>query len=286
MTSFPLRRKKMTNKDFLEEIIEYDKERYAFFEKYQAISYDLLKVFHNLCIENGLTYYLAYGTLLGAYRGDGMIPWDCDVDIAVPYSEIDKLYECLKTKLPKGYYFVSERTNDDYPYYLLRICKEGYDDGIHVDAFYMYGLPDDKKKQEKICKKVKDLYYWRKIKIGTMSENKKKLRKAAKRFLGAFISLKRMNRKLDNICTRYPIETSKYLAFVSAKSFPIPSEMFGKPSLIKVGDSEFMAPQDPETFLELRYGNWKEYMPIKIRYKEFETLYNFLLGVEAKHNNK
>ena len=43
----------------------------------------MLKWFHSFCVENGLRYYLIYGTMLGAVRHQGFIPWDDDVDVGI-----------------------------------------------------------------------------------------------------------------------------------------------------------------------------------------------------------
>lgn len=65
-------------------------------KKVQEQSMEILKFFDKVCRENGFTYYLAYGTLLGAVRHSGFIPWDDDVDIWMPRQEYTKLLEFLK----------------------------------------------------------------------------------------------------------------------------------------------------------------------------------------------
>ena len=50
---------------------------------YQKLVLDTLNAFHNVCIQSHIDYYLAYGTLLGAIRDKGQIPWDYDVDLWV-----------------------------------------------------------------------------------------------------------------------------------------------------------------------------------------------------------
>ena len=62
----------------------------------KAIGLDTLCYFVSLCKENDLKYYLAYGTLLGAIRHCGYIPWDDDIDVWVPRSDYDKLVSICK----------------------------------------------------------------------------------------------------------------------------------------------------------------------------------------------
>ncbi|MEG1049926.1 MAG: LicD family protein [Oscillospiraceae bacterium] len=59
----------------------------------QRIELDILKKVHTIAVNNGLTYYAMGGTLLGAVRHGGFIPWDDDVDIMVPRPEYDRFLE-------------------------------------------------------------------------------------------------------------------------------------------------------------------------------------------------
>ncbi len=64
---------------------------------------DLAKAFHQVCIDNGIPYYMLGGTLLGAIRHKGFIPWDDDIDFGVPRAFYDKLIQILKDNLPSQY---------------------------------------------------------------------------------------------------------------------------------------------------------------------------------------
>ena len=69
----------MDKKEFLVEVKKYISDIYNEFFEYQSETWDILSYINRLFRENGLTYYLAYGTLLGAIRDRGAIPWDYDV---------------------------------------------------------------------------------------------------------------------------------------------------------------------------------------------------------------
>ena len=62
---------------------------------------ELLKIFDKLCKKHNLTYFLDAGNLLGAYRHKGFIPWDDDMDVAMPREDYDKVVPLLKEELNK-----------------------------------------------------------------------------------------------------------------------------------------------------------------------------------------
>ena len=70
----------------------------------------ILKEFINICEENNLTYYALGGTLLGAVRHNGFIPWDDDIDIGMPREDYEKFKKIASNVLPENYKFLSEDT--------------------------------------------------------------------------------------------------------------------------------------------------------------------------------
>lgn len=81
----------------IEESIEIKKQILVEFDKY--------------CKELGIKYSLAYGSLLGAIRHEGMIPWDDDIDVAMPRDDFDRLERIWSTSKSSRYRFLTHRTN-------------------------------------------------------------------------------------------------------------------------------------------------------------------------------
>src|SRR5690554_1982412 len=89
---------------------------------HQSLLFEMLKVFDSFCQQHNITYFLAYGTLIGAVRHKGFIPWDDDIDIVIPRPEYDKLEHIIRTEeIPKGYRFDSLKQKD-YVYPFMKFC--------------------------------------------------------------------------------------------------------------------------------------------------------------------
>ena len=112
----------------------------------KAIELGVMDYIHNLCQKKNINYSLAYGTLLGAVRHKGFIPWDDDVDIALKREEYDKLYQAILQDDDAIYKVVSFENDARYPYPFYRVydVRTVYDNnyiendielGICVDVF-------------------------------------------------------------------------------------------------------------------------------------------------------
>lgn len=79
--------------------------------KYQLYVLDITKYFIQFCKEHNLKYFAAYGTLIGAARHNGFIPWDDDIDIWMPVEDYTRFRELARTELDSKYYFQSHLDN-------------------------------------------------------------------------------------------------------------------------------------------------------------------------------
>ena len=137
-------------------------------EKYttQQVQHGLLrmmKYIDRICRENGLTYYLAFGTLLGAVRHHGFIPWDDDLDVWMPREDADKFREIVNST-PDNRYFYADLTStnewvkccgqlwDTHAEYEYPWLKYGRHIGMFIDILVLDGYPESKlgQKAEKL----------------------------------------------------------------------------------------------------------------------------------------
>ena len=88
------------------------------------IQFEMLKSVVEICERNNLTYFLAQGTLLGAVRHKGFIPWDDDIDIIMPIEDLKKLGEIFRKEAPDGLYFENSEAEFFCPYLWTKVRKD------------------------------------------------------------------------------------------------------------------------------------------------------------------
>lgn len=91
-------------------------------DEYKEEAKKVLAAIHDICVRNQIRYFIAYGTMLGAVRHKGFIPWDDDIDICMTRDEYEKFCEVLP-KETNDYYVLSEDTSKYYYFYFSRVCS-------------------------------------------------------------------------------------------------------------------------------------------------------------------
>ena len=90
-------------------------------EKLQKVELEMLIEVNRICRKNNINYSIMYGTLLGAVRNGGFIPWDDDCDVVFKRDEYEKFFEACKKDLDTSRFFLQEHRTD--PYYLFGYSK-------------------------------------------------------------------------------------------------------------------------------------------------------------------
>lgn len=113
----------------------------------QRIGNRMLEDVSNICEKHNIKYVLCYGSLLGAIRHNGPIPWDWDIDIFVCEEDMPKFLEHISEDLDKEFW-LDYRTSGVRPRLFPRIGLKGYDtENLHIDVFRTVGLPKNKFKR-------------------------------------------------------------------------------------------------------------------------------------------
>lgn len=246
--------------------------------KLQLIELDILKKVLKVLEENGLRYYMLGGTLLGAVRHKGFIPWDDDIDIGIPRKDYEQFLKIIKDKLPEQYELQIAK-NKNGRYYYARIVNNkykllrsiGYDEAIiscWIDVFPLDGLPNNKAKM-KIWKFSGNLVY----KLFIMSEysyfaNKnKKCNKVIKFMRKLFctckiekiIPTKMFSKLLDKILQSNDFDNSEYVCnfcgFWGDKEI-FPRKIYDDSKLYEFEDIKLCGPSNYDLILTQMYGNY------------------------------
>ncbi len=125
----------------------------------QKVELNLLKIFIDFCAKHNLQYFLVAGSALGAVRHQGFIPWDDDVDVALPRKDYDRFIELAKDEFTGDIFLQTYETDPNYPYNFAKLrdsrttfIERTYkfnrmNHGVWIDIFPLDGIS---KKQGKI----------------------------------------------------------------------------------------------------------------------------------------
>lgn len=145
----------------------YNLNRRMDINDYKIVIKDMLYDVHKICVENNLHYCVAYGTLIGAVRHDGFIPWDDDIDIWMLGEDFQKFVE-LFTTCSSDYYILSSENSPYYYNLMTRLCSrkgilqlKGVPDienlGPFIDVFPIYKAPEDYKSRMAFFEDIKNI---------------------------------------------------------------------------------------------------------------------------------
>lgn len=266
----------------------------------QKVQLEIMEAFHNICKKNGICYYMVGGTLLGAVRHKGFIPWDADVDIAMPRKDYDLFINKYSEQLLPKYRLL---THENYKYFTkphALIIQEGsvlkteYDllnrnyasPGIYIELFPLDNVPKDRNKQLKQDKKIIRIEQAIYRKASLLFKNDtwfKRISKYIVRFLLYPISFRRLGAMLQSTMKQYNT-TEDYTGLLCSmagkhgyKKESLPKEMYGDPVLLEFEGSFFYAPIEYKKFLEHYYG---DYMTLPSK-EEQEHMYNYFSVIEV-----
>lgn len=271
-------------------------------EKLHAEQIKILNEFDRICTKYNLTYFLVGGTLLGAVRHKGFIPWDDDLDVSMPREDYEKLIKVCQQDLQNDFYIDYYNNNKSYykPFAKMKLRGTTFiekdtqnvasNQEIWVDIFPLDYLKDDKKAQ-------KQKYYIDKIHNIALTKGKVNVRlsKIKKLIVNVFFGvysnstlikiiekiMKRQNKIFDkkyyvNFGSQYGIKKQTHLI---EKYYPIKK--------IDFEGKKYNVPNDYDYVLKKIYGNnYMELPPIEKRVTHNPVKIVFSDGEEVTFNEK
>ena len=250
--------------------------------EYQLAQLELIKMMDDLCSQLNLTYYIIGGTLLGAVRHDGFIPWDPDIDIAMPRKDYEAIRKHFKLNKSDRYFYQHYETEKNHlsPHALIRIkdshvifksfesrYKPQYD-GIYLDIFPLDNAPLSKKLQNKQVKKINRLRKIVYLKAGYIYPSNSSMTIFLKKCVSALLSpwsFAFLNKKLDDTMRKYTGKSSEYLvSMASHYSYwkqLMPKSIYGTPKRINFEGLSLQSPAETHEYLTRIYKNYMELPP-------------------------
>lgn len=235
------------------------------FESIQEFESYALGEIDKVCRNNNIHYYIAYGTLLGAKRHGGSIPWDMDADIYIPEQEILRFVKLAREQLPDDLWVNFYDINPDYIYTYPQVGKKGFStDGMHIDVYHLFGLPRGARKEKRHMMKIEWQRVFFRAKLNIWESRIPKIEKMRMSRIYRFIlKLYTKNKKPEKFTKKVEKLGSKYDIFSECDDVydgmrVFPARWFKDGIDIGYDNHTLKAPDGTEEYLTKRYKNYME----------------------------
>ncbi len=239
---------------------------------------DNLATIHQVFQQHNLRYYLSFGTMLGAMRHKGFIPWDDDVDISMPRPDYERLLTHAKEWLPPHLEMIAAELDPDYPFAFGKIqdarttvIEKTYRDGangIYIDIFPIDGAPSGKLAQwlhyrhHRLLRKLLYFAYRDPYKHGHG------IRSWMPLLLQKMFTRKWTQSRIRHFLMSRDYETSAYVSeHDTGRNIFLPREYFGTPRLYPFENTTLMGVEQPDAYLTHLYGTWQQLPPENKRHQ-------------------
>ena len=252
-------------------------------EEIKKIEFEILSKVAEFCDKHGLFYCLAYGTLIGAVRHKGFIPWDDDVDIVMPRKDYDYLIENFNKESEETgcYASVPGKANHSF----LKIGKLGtlkYEPEygknggyIDIDVFPIDGLPEDEGEYQRWYNKLRKLYtayFYSKAKFKVLGLREKIKIFVKKCLWGCYFNKNKFLKRAKVEHEKYPFESSKYVGMLEccwiSNKDRMPKEWYLERIKLEFEGKQFYAPKYYHEILTKLYGDYMTPPPEERRVAE------------------
>lgn len=254
-------------------------EREKTLSEVQNIIWNIFKNVKAVLDENKIRYYMLGGTLLGAVRHHGFIPWDDDIDIGIERSEYDRFLSLVEAELPPYLQLVTYKNNADYHFYFSRIVDTRYQmlregslesrtEDVWVDIFPLDGMPANALVRK--CHMLRLLVLRARYHISCFERVniKRPNRPLHERIIIKIVSITGIGRradtkalldKMDAALRKYSImKTGWVVNALGQYKFKemFPRSYYGKGKLYPFEDTELWGPENADAVLTQMYGDY------------------------------
>ena len=253
--------------------------------KVQLAQLEIAKDIKRVCDENDIHYFLSAGTLLGAIRHKGFIPWDDDMDFGMLREDYDKFISIAQEKLGDRYFLQTWDTDEQYPLPFSKVRKVGTvfaeattastlrHKELFVDVLPYDELPRDSRDRKKVRRKIffwcRLLYSKDKVKTWMHHENKLYRFLSMCRFIpfiicSHFFSREKIKSKCSEVMRKHNGENTGFFyeqwGDLAGKIY-VSADCFSTYVDVPFESTTFKVPQGYEEILRARYGDYMQLPP-------------------------
>lgn len=263
-----------------------------------SIQLQIMDQIHELCVKHSITYYMIAGTLLGAVRHKGFIPWDLDIDIAMPRPEYERFKAVCREELTAPYAYVDLESSRRYPRPHALVVRSDtrvklkYDHlnpktmdlGVYLDIFPLDNAPDEealREKQAKALLRLRKFKSWRLPYSYSYAKWKRWAHYAVSTLL-SWVSIRKINIYQQKLMCQYNGQATQCLCSMASqyayKKQCMSRQIYGTPVLLEFEGRQYYAPEQYKTYLTQLYGDYMQLPPVEERQAnlEFYTSLEFL----------
>lgn len=255
---------------------------------------EIVKKVVDLCDRYQLMYYMLGGSMLGAIRHKGFIPWDDDMDLGMPRRDYERFLELAPKELGNSLKIVNYKTDSDYHYYITRVLdinskvvesrfeSEGKYTNLSIDIFPLDGTPNNFILRKWYCFKLMShramasLHYKNVIAIKKRTWQERlllwiMLKLPTEKMFNHYNQLE----KCDNLLKEYEMFVSQYsgnmMGAYKTKEL-IPTEWYGTSSFYDFEGLKLRGIKEYDKYLTQLYGDYMQLPPEDQRGKHFRII--------------
>lgn len=254
-----------------------------------AAQLEVLNDIDKVCRENNIEYFAEYGTLLGAVRHKGFIPWDDDMDISMKRPDYERFLKIAKDKLPEGYDIYNSRTDRDVKELLSRVIngREMHLDKLHLEKYhdfpYVVGIDifpldyisnneaENSSQQELILIVSTVAAYAREILGGEHTATQEEMESLingihqVEQLCGVKMDMSgdvvwQLNQLIDKLCSIYTEKDADYITVMATwnetNTYRFPKEYYAKAVRMPFENTTIPVPIEYDALLRTKYGDY------------------------------
>lgn len=282
----------------------YNEKDNSMLRQLQMHELNLLKIFADICERYQLKYYMIGGTMLGAIRHHGFIPWDDDVDIGMPREDYKKFIEIVEKEIPSYIAFLNYRKDADYLRYFSRLADRRVEiynesntdtlvENAWIDIFPLDGTPKGNIRRWIYFTKlsaVRTLYHFscfekmvNLMRPGRPLYQRIIIKIGQKTKIGRNMDSKKILDRIDRKLQKYSFEKSAYVMnFFGAYVYKemVPREWFGDDAKYQFEDIMLSGPAQYDPYLRQFYGEYS--IPPEDGHKDKHTITKIIFRDEGE----